>query len=241
MKRLFFSLIFFFLLITSTFAETLVIGHITDPHIGLYSFKNLKNAVDSLQVLADVIVVTGDITGNGRMKDYLKFMTVFEGTKTPYLIVPGNHDVMIKGNSIWNQVFGSTESYVDIGIYRIIGINSLSINWNFLDQALNTNQISIVVGHFPIFPRFQKTTKKYMTEKEGLVERFNKFEVPIYIHGHEHTDYLEYDQYPETYYLSSKIPPNFQLIYMENREVKEILSGKMSIMEPKTIDIELEE
>jgi predicted phosphodiesterase len=218
--------------------RSLRIGHIADPHIGALSFQNFKGAIDSLQLLADVIVVSGDITANGQVKDFQKFVTAFEGVKIPYIIVAGNHDVMIRGYDNWNQVMGSTENFIDVRNYRIIGFDTLNINWKFLDQVLTTTselgKIPIMVGHFPIFPRINKATPKFMSEKEHLIERFKQFKVPIYIFGHEHADYLEYDSI--TFYSTTQIPPNFQLVFMEDRELKEVLRGKMTPMKIKVLD-----
>lgn len=214
-------------------AENLVIGHITDLHFkasSIASFENLNDAVGGIKNLVDVIAVTGDLASSGQVKDLQKIMTVFEGM-VPYIIVPGNHDMA--GIDNYNKIVGPSESYLDVRKnYRIIGFNSLAINWNFLDQALSSasaaGRIPIVMGHFPIFPhRSEAENRKYSLEqREGLRERFKHFKVPIYICGHEHTDYLEYDEYTETYYLIGKVPPNFRLIFLEGREVKEIITGK---------------
>lgn len=224
----------------TSWAEELIIGHVTDSHVGTANFQSFLEALSGASQLSDVVVVSGDCATSGAEKDLKKFMTVFEGIGMPYLVVPGNHDLSNKkyGESIWNRIVGPSEVYVDIdSSYRIIGINSLDINWVFLDQALNTDRICIVIGHFPIFPHRSETkNRKYSAEEwETLRARFKYFKVPLYICGHEHANILEFDQEIGTYYLGGKMPPTFQLIFMEDREVKGVVSGKISTLKVKIL------
>lgn len=224
MKKLLLIITIYFLLITSAFSETLVIGHVTDSHIGAFSFQHFANVVNDLSYISDVIVVTGDCSADGQKKNLIKFLSVFEEIEIPYLIIPGNHDRISRREANWNEVIGPTESYIDIGeSYRIIGINSERINWGFLDNALKTERTCIVVGHFPISINAK--------DEEALMSRFKYYRVPIYISGHKHSDYLEYDD--GVYYLVGNIPPTFRLIILEDGKVKEIISGKMTIMKQK--------
>ncbi len=248
MKKKIFGIVFALLLVVSiatSWAEELVIGHVTDSHIGTASFQRFVDALSGASQLSDVFVVSGDCTNNGAEKQLEKFMTAFEGLETPYLLIPGNHDV-IKGETNWNKVVGPSESYLDIGNFRIIGFNSLDINWAFLAQALSSaasaGKISILVGHFPIFDhRGDTANRKYSVEqRERLREMFKYYQVPIYISGHEHADYLELDQETGTYYLGGKAPPYFRLIFLEDREVKAIVSGKLSNMKAKIIPLKKE-
>jgi 3',5'-cyclic-AMP phosphodiesterase len=82
----------------------MLIAQISDPHVcapGLLykgvadSTALLLEAIDHLHQLdrrPDLVLVTGDLTDEGRAREYEQALTLLSGLKIPYRVIPGNHD-----------------------------------------------------------------------------------------------------------------------------------------------------
>ncbi|MFH1620457.1 MAG: metallophosphoesterase [Patescibacteria group bacterium] len=91
------------------------IAHISDLHIGRWSrgYKStvlLQKALKKIE--ADLIVVTGDITENGRLAEYRIFNEIFSDflDQGRVLIVPGNHDRL--GHEVANKIMDGRDMEV---------------------------------------------------------------------------------------------------------------------------------
>lgn len=91
--------------------ESLAVGHLTDLHLTVD--QTLESALDSSEVRthiqrslewmkarADVLLITGDITDQGRQEEWAQFMAVLASTGYSLedgniLLVPGNHDLSL--------------------------------------------------------------------------------------------------------------------------------------------------
>jgi 3',5'-cyclic AMP phosphodiesterase CpdA len=78
--------------------------HISDTHFRssngankttLKNIKELKKKISS----EDIVVLTGDITDDGRETQYLQALEGLKAFKGQLLVTPGNHDLGIMGNS----------------------------------------------------------------------------------------------------------------------------------------------
>jgi hypothetical protein len=77
----------------------------------------------------------------------------------------------------------------DIGAYRLIGIDFEDIDWPALDQALTMDRICIIFGHLPLDYYGEET-------QLALRQRFDAYNVPIYVAGHTHV--YSYTTDPQT-------------------------------------------
>lgn len=108
----------------------------------------------------------------------------------PWQAVIGNHDTQYAPH-IFPTYIGPLEWVWDVGGYRLIGINSMAINYTALDQALTNEKLCIVFGHFPL--------NDYNIENQSkLRQRFQVYYVLLYVEGHEHVDSWEVDPYSGT-------------------------------------------
>lgn len=168
----------------------LVIGHITDDHVGRNDVctVQLQTIAGLISQQADVLVDTGDCTENGtdqETRDYREHMGA--NMTIPWQSVPGNHDTP----DVFLQHVGTLNWWWDVGGYRLIGIDSEAINryaydpqaMNALDAALTTEKPCIVFGHFPL------DSEGYSAEtNQQLRERFAAYHVLLYVTGHWHTN-----------------------------------------------------
>jgi len=75
-----------------------VVAHLTDTHIGSNRherpaadiFRDAIGAVNATE--AAFVVISGDLTENGRMEQFSAFMAILDECRLPTFVCPGNHD-----------------------------------------------------------------------------------------------------------------------------------------------------
>lgn len=82
----------------------MLIAQITDTHIAGWDKKtygiapmveNLSQCVEHINQLSpgpDVVLVTGDITSSGNVEEFEQAASLLNKLKSPYYVIPGNHD-----------------------------------------------------------------------------------------------------------------------------------------------------
>lgn len=102
----------------------LVIGQISDPHIGFLGSSGLAPlALYRASQETDLIVVTGDCTEthSGQEGEFVLLRRLLDQYATvPVRFVPGNHD----SPKLFKQYLGDLEWIWDIEDYRLVGLNS---------------------------------------------------------------------------------------------------------------------
>jgi hypothetical protein len=194
----------------------LIIGHITDAHIGLgwIESQRLPLVVSTLTDQAQVMVDTGDCTEHGTLGEYLNYVDdMTNSTTIPWRAVMGPHDTP----HLFQTYIGPLEWTWDVGDYRLIGINTEAINYAALDAALTTEKPCIIFGHFPL---------EYCSrlDQEKLRQRFLAYNVPIYVAGHAHLNSLQTDPYSGTLLLVGQriVRCHYRLITMRGFEVENV-------------------
>lgn len=72
------------------------IAHISDLHCGETPGPRLDRALDAINSLGcDVVVATGDVTHNGRRREYAVAQRFFAALNAPVVACPGNHDAPV--------------------------------------------------------------------------------------------------------------------------------------------------
>jgi predicted phosphodiesterase len=174
----------------------LIIGHITDAHIGaawLYS-QRLPSVLTAISQQAQIMVDTGDCTENGTEAETIEYVQLVSGSTTiPWRAVPGNHDTPW----VFERYVGPLQWSWDVGSYRLIGVNSESVDYTTLDEALTSDKTCIVLGHFPL-------SWYDPQDQQRLRQRFKTYHVPIYIAGHTHLDSIETDPESGTVLLTGQ-------------------------------------
>lgn len=76
----------------------LVVAHLSDPHVDGSAASSdrfrraLSHATSGRSRRADVVVLTGDVTAQGRPDQYAEAARLIAASPVPVLAVPGNHD-----------------------------------------------------------------------------------------------------------------------------------------------------
>jgi predicted phosphodiesterase len=202
--------------VTDAPTPTLIIGHITDAHIGaewVYS-QRLAATLSTINQQAQVMVDTGDCTENGTADETIEYVNlVTSNLSIPWRVAPGNHDTP----EVFETYIGPLEWSWDIAGYRLIGINTESINYTALDQALTSEKPCVLLGHFPL-------SWCTPTDQIQLRQRFKTYDVPIYIAGHTHVDSFETDPESGTVLLTGQRAGlgHYRLITLRGLEVESV-------------------
>ena len=157
----------------------MLIAQISDIHIVEPGCKTLGvaamednlvqviNHINQLNLKPDVVLITGDITDNGRMVEVENAARLLEALNSPYFIIPGNHD---DRDSIWVNFAGTacpsrTGEFINYVVegndVRLIGMDSTIVNASggelcnarlaWLDERLSEqpHQPTIIYMHHP--------------------------------------------------------------------------------------------
>jgi hypothetical protein len=194
----------------------LTIAHITDAHVGgswVYS-QRLPYVVRTLSQRADVMVDTGDCTEHGNAEESADYRSLVDREAgIPWRAAPGNHDTP----AIFERYIGPLDWSLDVGAYRLIGINTENIDYSVLDAALTHDRTCIIFGHFPL-------SWCDPADQSKLRQRFRTYSVPIYVAGHSHLDSTEVDAVSGTVLLTGQRAGlgHYRLITLQGSEILDI-------------------
>jgi hypothetical protein len=196
--------------------STLIIGQVTDSHIGagINNAERLRSAILAINTEAQVLVDSGDCTEHGTEQEMIDYANTVNGNAIiPWRALAGNHD------ALWafERYVGPLQWSLDLAGYRLIGINALSIDYSALDMALTTEKPCVVVGHFPL---------SWLPPADQILlqQRFRTYRVLLYISGHTHIANTETDPESGTILLTgpSSEQGHYQLITLRGSTVESI-------------------
>jgi predicted phosphodiesterase len=106
---------------------------LSDTHIENGNARGLeKIAGAALAAGAQFVVITGDITQNGRRQDLEKFREIGESLRSlsiPLYPVIGNHDIYSGGWSLWRELIGSATYQAESPDTTLIMLDSANANF----------------------------------------------------------------------------------------------------------------
>jgi 3',5'-cyclic AMP phosphodiesterase CpdA len=139
----------------------MIIAHVSDIHVGPDFVRNaFQQAVrEILHLRPDLIVVTGDLTENGALREYQEAARLLRAFKDfPMLVVPGNHDYRLTGYLLYKELFGSPQK-TELGNAVFLSVSTARPDRDegevghrqnvWLEQSLrrNPHRMKIVVMH----------------------------------------------------------------------------------------------
>jgi 3',5'-cyclic-AMP phosphodiesterase len=186
-------------LLNSHDGKTFKIALIADAH---FHFRSLADAIADMQKRNDFsfIVVVGDITENGLLKEFEIFHSLMGRAGIPYLTVIGNHDYLSNGGKVYEQMFGAFNySFTFNGAKfiawdNVIWESAKEADYQWLEETLknssdreSTQAYShvIMLSHIPPFDdQFESHRDRY----HGLLK---EHDITLSVHGHKHEFSLE--------------------------------------------------
>ena len=176
---------------------TFVVVQVSDTHLSpthAYFVDNWQVFIDEAKALRpDLIINSGDFSFNGPVVegDLAFCHSEAERLDTPYLAIPGNHDVGEPGDNprlkqpinderlgTWKRYFGDDRFLRDVEGWRLIGINGELLGsglaaeddqWCFLEASLNEGD-GRALGIFTHKPLFEKTPEEPASKWSTLPE-----------------------------------------------------------------------
>lgn len=181
---------------------------LSDPH---YHFSKLHDAIMHINKNGDYafVIVTGDLSENGLMQEFIFFYESMKELRLPYLTVIGNHDYLSNGELVYNQMFGSNNySFVFNNVKFVMFDNTTlesgkdpDMDW-FSDNLHNDHGYDHVIP-FSHIPPYDTQMKNHSRAYHELMV---KNDIKASIHGHKHEFSLEESYGDGVRYLTVSSP-----------------------------------
>jgi predicted phosphodiesterase len=171
----------------------LVVG---DTHIengNVHGFEKLRDII-AADTAIRFVVVTGDITQNGKRKDIEKFIEIAGSFGIPCYPVIGNHDIFFNNWQHWKELIGSTRYRIDAGGATLFFLDSANyffgrdqLNW--LENGLKSAAGRVFVfTHVNLFAESPLGIKQQADAREiARITSILRGRCDIMFMGHIHT------------------------------------------------------
>ncbi|GHV76401.1 hypothetical protein AGMMS49942_12220 [Spirochaetia bacterium] len=123
---------------------------LTDTHIEGGNAHGLENLKDVLKG-ASFVVITGDITQNGRREDVRKFIEIARTFGVPCYPVIGNHDIYFDNFSEWRELIGSTRYRIDHSNTTLFILDSANASFGSAQLDWLQDELRTAKNHVFVF------------------------------------------------------------------------------------------
>ncbi len=177
----------------------------------------------------DVIIHTGDITGNGTVREALNFLQWFSGL--PYknkVFIAGNHDFAFENKEVPISDLPDGITYLEDST---VSIDRLTIygspytpeffNWAFMKKRgpqirqvwdLIPGSVDILITHGPPLMILDQTVRGQYVGCEDLAARVKQIKPKIHAFGHIHEGYGTYESYGVKFFNASVLNHRYELV-----------------------------
>lgn len=170
---------------------------ISDSH---YHFRDLSETVEDINKKQEAafIILAGDITENGLLKEYEIFHELMSRSAIPYLTVIGNHDHLSNGSATYRELFGPLNYTFTFNHVKFVAWDNTvweshsipDLNWleDSLDPRVEEGIANAGVPYHHVIPLshippFDLQADSYRDEYTGLLSSKG---IRFSIHGHKH-------------------------------------------------------
>ncbi|WP_445115252.1 metallophosphoesterase family protein [Acinetobacter sp. WZC-1] len=184
--------------------------HLSDLHFGTERDECLR-AIQKfcVQHRPEAVVVSGDLTQRARRSEFQRCREFLTSLQTPYLVVPGNHDIplyhlwhrLLRPFGLYQLFFGSPEKTLVTAHFYLIGLNSIRRRYHTrgdisvaqiqqVDQQLlqaPKNKLNIIVSHQPFYTAIQDHHRRDCPVRaRRAVSQWGEHGLFALLHGHLH-------------------------------------------------------
>ncbi|WP_456482218.1 metallophosphoesterase family protein [Methanopyrus sp.] len=184
--------------------------HISDLHISPYRRswdpEVFYRGVEQINELGpDVVIVTGDLTDNGLVREYEEASSLLERIEAPVVPVPGNHDARNLGWMTFEDVFGDRYRVerVSADLY-VVGLDSSEPDVNYgqlgrerqewLEETLRRIPDSackcIAMHHHLIPVPGAGRERNVLVDAGEMINLCIKYGVDLVLCGHRHVPFV---------------------------------------------------
>ncbi|MDR3172574.1 MAG: metallophosphoesterase [Treponema sp.] len=136
---------------------------VSDTHIedgDAHGLENLGSKITSDPAIK-FVVITGDITQNGKREDVQRFVDIAKSLPVPCYPVIGNHDIFFGNWPIWKELIGASSYRIDHGSdVRLFILDTANayfgasqLDWLERELAINPTVHTFVFTHANVFVR----------------------------------------------------------------------------------------
>jgi 3',5'-cyclic-AMP phosphodiesterase len=187
------------------------IAVLSDAH---YHFNDLRDAIDRINAdtLVAFVVVTGDLTENGLLKEFEIFHQLMSSLNTPYLTVIGNHDYLSNGVQVYRQIFGPVNYSFFFKDFKFIMWDNIrwesnsEPDWKWFraeisDRREDQREASRIIPFSHIPPNDGQ-----LADSAAVIHKlFLENGIRLSVHGHKH-EYTNEQLYPGVRYVTIGSP-----------------------------------
>ncbi len=222
-----------------------VIVQISDIHVGESQFvpSLLTRAIDEInEVDPDIVIITGDLTGNGFRREYDTVKNYLDPIKCKDVIIqPGNHDSRNVGYLHFEEIFGERYLTFNNDNISIVAADSSEpdldngqigreyykyIRKNFNDSPKDSLKIFAMHHHLIPVPKTGRE-RNIVNDAGDVLEVLAESGVDLVLCGHKHVPYIwaVEDMYILTagtvscLRLRGKIEPSYNIIHVRESEI----------------------
>lgn len=169
------------------------------------SYDQVDSFVQSANSLNhDFVIVAGDITDFGLMREFRLVNDRLQNLTTPYVAVIGNHDFSGNGQNVFKEMYGPVDDAFLVGSVKFIFLNTNSREANFNGRVPDLDFLSrelasddyeqaIVVSHIPPFDSdFDPILGEQYRE---ILSRERRAKLSLHAHQHRFIDQNYYDDH----------------------------------------------
>jgi outer membrane protein assembly factor BamB len=171
--------------------------HISDTHVGSPTgADDLRRTVADINSLdgIDFIIITGDITEFGADDQLRLAKQILDSLKTPWHIIPGNHDMKWggSGGASFKKIFGSVRFLFSFGGYTFIGLHEgprLKMgdgHWAPEDMRWLTSVLDSIGKETPFFIATHYPIDNGIDNWYEVLNRVREYNIQAFLYGHGH-------------------------------------------------------
>ena len=174
------------------FSDTYQIPIIGDSHNYYSNLIKQINYINRNKSTIPFVIHVGDVTNFGLLLEWEMFYEIIKKLEVPFILVIGNHDLLLNGKEIYKQMFGDDLNF-SLTFRQTKYIFYNNNNWEsngivpdykFLEKELELSDSRnfILSGH--IQPDDRERFTKY--EIDRLINLINSYNVKFHLNGHNH-------------------------------------------------------
>ncbi|MGL1902606.1 MAG: metallophosphoesterase [Fibrobacterales bacterium] len=189
---------------TTPKGEGVTVAVITDSHQFIDDLHKMVSFVNSLQGV-DFVVVPGDFTKFGLLKEYEFFFDAIDKLTVPYVTTIGNHESVAEGIAVYEYSFGALDYSFTYGGYHFVFANTNgwhfddAPNFPWLEQSLSDPTLCGVECKGQVLFSHVPPWKDQFTSDDEIkyVALLDEKDVMLSVHGHTHS-FNNHAFYPES-------------------------------------------
>jgi 3',5'-cyclic AMP phosphodiesterase CpdA len=177
------------------------IAHISDIHCNKGTDFNLQMFDKAVKVLnkidADLIFISGDLTTDGLLSEYMLAEQKIKRINGKKAIIPGNHDERNLGWKLFPEFFGDTDFIHDYDELTLVGLASSEPDKDNgrlgrgrhkkIEEGIKKKKMTIIGFHHHLIPVPNSGRETNIIDDAGeTLDIILRNEVPLVLMGHRH-------------------------------------------------------